>query len=148
MGHQEATADPNHQKPAPPIQKKEAAEPQSLSTGLPKKKVRSFTFDIPASVRVGDHDPETVTLRELDDDDYKNAKKLGLGDRNQTGHEAVKLSLYEVDGVRVNHAEDQATWYWGRWSSKVRHILALGWAKIHTTDPGEDDAFLSSMRMG
>ena len=55
------------------------------------------------------------------------------------------MSLWKVDGQFVNHAEDEATWYWHRFSSKVRHLLNLGWASIHITDDDEDEAFLSSM---
>lgn len=130
-----------------PIQRAPEDKPQEFTPvgTIDKKKERTYTFTIPESSRVSEHDPKVVVMRELGPDDMALSRKLAGANEGQAAAEAVKLALWEVDGNRVNHGEDQATWYWHRFSSKVRHLLNLGWAKIHVTDENEDAAFLSSM---
>lgn len=128
-----------------PVRKAPKSEPAKLEGGIPQKKHRTYKFTIPETCRVAETDPRTIVLRELDPDDLAATRKLTGSDETRAADEAVKMSLWEVDGQLVNHSEDQATWHWHRFSSKVRHLLNLGWAAIHVTDEDEDAAFLSSM---
>lgn len=130
----------------PIVKKSEGVEAApSLAAGVPAKKRRAYTFTIPASVRIGENDPKTVTLCELDDAAISQARKLGRGDENKAAVEAVKAAIVKVDGADVNQGEEEATWYWHRWSAKVRHQLELAWAKVHVTTADEDKDFFSSM---
>lgn len=124
----------------------EAKPPELTQAGPGKKKVRTWRFDIPPKARVRDEDPTKVVLRELDPGDFDLARKNAHGDRDRVSNEAVILSLHAVDGRPVDHAIDEGTFHWNRWGPKVRHLLQLGWAKIHVTEDDEDDAFLSSMK--
>lgn len=117
----------------------------SLADGIPQKKQRTWTFTIPDSARIGEHDPKKVTMRELAPDDLALTHRLGRGNEQETAEWAVKLALWKVDGQHVNHSEEESSWYWGRWSAKIRHLLNLAWAKIHATNKEEDQDFLSSM---
>jgi hypothetical protein len=143
------------ERPSPPVRRREAPIEQEetrpvgapLQEGVPRKKYRTYSFKIPASVRVVDDDPKVVVLRELGPDEIDEARRIG-GSSDRASTEAVKIAIWKVDGVKVDHTEEQATYYWHRWSAKVRHLIQLAWGKIHVTEDSEDDAFLSSMEIG
>lgn len=143
------------EKPPPPVRRKEIpvetpAQPvgTDLKDGVPRKKYRTYSFKIPKSARVIAEDPKVVVLRELGPDETDEARRLGGGSADRSAEEAVKLALWSVDGAKVDHTEEAGTYYWHRWSAKVRHLIHLAWGKIHVTDDDEDDAFLSSMEVG
>lgn len=131
-----------------PVSRKKAPELPDLSKGIPAKKHRTFTFKIPKSARVAPEDPQTVTLRELTPSDIEMARKLGRGQDNKASHEAMKMSIFQVDGVEVDHSEDQAAYYWNVWSAKVRTLITTGWEKIHTVEEAVEQDFLDSMVVG
>lgn len=110
----------------------------------------SFTIPVSARSKVEGRDPSTVTLRELTPDQIELASRLAMRgtdgtSRKKSTEEQVKMSLWEVDGRRVNHGEAEADAYWGKWSPKVRVLVTQGWARIHLSSDEEDAAFLGSM---
>jgi hypothetical protein len=145
------TADPvevrkeGHAPPSPPPSPIDSA-PRDLSSE--DKKTPRWKFKIPLSVRdkrSPDRDPKMVVLRELTPGQMETASRLGKGSGRKSTEESIKLSLWEVDGRRVNHGDAEADFYFSKWSPKIRVLLYQAWERIHLTSDDEDDAFLSSM---
>ena len=132
-------------EPEPKNEGIEDAPRNTLDEAVSKKRYRTYTFTVPKKSRLSPHDPAKITLRELDPDLMTQARKLSAAGGTSTSDEAVKLSLWMIDGRPVDHTIDEATYYWGRFSAKVRHHCNVGWGAIHATEPEEDEAFLSSM---
>lgn len=132
--------------PQTPDERSEVDSAPSIAGGIAEKKWRTYACTVPESARVSPHDPSTIVLRELDEDLLGQARSTGRGDIGRAADEAVKISLWRVNGRPVNHAEDEATLLWSRWSSKVRTLVHKAWARIHTTTDEEDEAFLASIR--
>lgn len=123
-----------------------AIESAPKANEISDKRYRLYTYQIPERSRIaGDLDPKSITLRELDDDLLDQARKSGHGDEGRAAKEAIKLAIYKVNGKLVNHGDDEASYFWGRWSSKVRHLVQHAWTKIHATDEDEDTDFLASV---
>ena len=116
--------------------------PEQAVTEVPTEK---FEFTFPESVRKP-NDPKTVVIRELSEPEMSQAMKIGKDDNRKTGMEAVKMSLYKVDGRVVDHGEFEADAYWGRWGQKVKFQLLEGWRRINQTSETEDAAFFASMK--
>lgn len=116
--------------------------------GEAERRKLKYDFAIPASARSREKDPEKVTLVELSEGQEEMAERIAGGDKTTASkriREKVKMSIYEVDGRRVNHADDEPTMLWDSWSPKVKRLLMLGWNQIHNTTDEEDDSFLSGM---
>ncbi len=108
-----------------------------------------FKCVIPKSARVKPEDPKEVVLIELTSGQEELASKLAGNVKDGLGiklaAQLVILSLHSVDGRLVNHGDAEGEFYWGRWSSKVRRLIQMGFAKLHNTTDEEDAAFLASM---
>lgn len=105
-----------------------------------------FAFTIPNSAR-RETDPKVVRLRELSPGDMATIRAIAAGSKGKLTTEfvATSMALAVVDGRAVNHAESEGEAILGACSAKVRALLQLAFAKIHTTTDEEDEAFLSSM---
>lgn len=147
---------PQAQKPQPPVARKEPA-PQSpvdeapSALDAPSKtselaKLPKYEFTIPESARIKDADPKKVVIRELTEDDMDLADRLSKGQNRKVGREAVKMSLWSVDGRLVDHSTGEGDFYWAKWGMKVKVLLLTAWSRIHQTDDAEDQAFFESMR--
>lgn len=113
----------------------------------PVSKGPSYRFVIPEKVRQEGRDPRFVYMRELDNSDMATVRALAAKTKGKSTGEfiAAALALTQVDERQVNHAESEGEQILGRCSPKVRALIQLAFAKIHTTDDEEDAAFLSSM---
>lgn len=148
----EAQATPTPKPPVaqrPPQAATESLVDQSPTVFEPQaggKKPRTYEFTIPASCKKSPHDPDKIEIRELGPDDITKVKRINskLGDED-SADEAVKFSLWSVNGKLVDHSQEEATIYWNRFSSKVRHLCTLAWGEIHASTKEEDEAFLGSM---
>lgn len=121
---------------------------QSIAEGSPAAKVvHKYIFRIPDSARDPARDPAYIELQELSSAAFLTAAKLAKGVRDQINTEAAKLSLYSVDGRPVDHGSAEADAYWAKWSAKVRTLVHIGFAKIHSTTDEEDKDFLDSMEI-
>src|SRR3972149_6389612 len=67
---------------------------------VPEERVRTWTFTIPQSARIGSYDPSSITFRELTADQQIECSRTSMGDRVRLGFEQVKMALYAVDGKR------------------------------------------------
>lgn len=132
-------------RPRTPAEEAGAAAP---SLTQPKRRVYTTTYTIPEDVRDAERDPMTITLRELTGTEMIEAVKLGRAIGRGGEDQTVLMSIFEVDGARVNHAEEEATAYWARWSAKTRILVQAAWGRIHTTTKAEDAAFFDSARPG
>lgn len=105
-----------------------------------------FAFMIPASAR-RETDPRVAWLRELSPGDMATIRAVAASSKGKLTTEfvATAAALVSVDGRAVNHAESEGEAILGACSAKVRALLQLAFAKIHTTTDEEDEAFLSSM---
>jgi hypothetical protein len=116
---------------------------------LPPSNVRRYAMTIPKSARASPHDPTTVVMKELSDDEMDAAGKLVAaktsGGAFSQATEVVKLAIVEVDGRPVDHAEDEVSVHWARWSQRVKALLRDGFNRIHTPPDDETAAFLGSM---
>ncbi len=110
----------------------------------PPDRTPKWRFDFAADVRDPERDPEWIVLRELTQDQMEMSNQLGRGDKKRSGAEAVKASLYSVDGRKVDHGEFEADGYWAKWSSPVRLQALHAWADIHTTSKEQDTRFLAT----
>ena len=110
----------------------------------PPDRTPKWEFAFEDDVRDPERDPEKIVLRELTQDQMEMSNQLGRGDKKRSGAEAVKASLYSVDGRKVNHGEYEADAYWAKWSSPVRLQALHAWADIHTTSKEQDTRFLAT----
>ena len=116
----------------------------AAALSIPEDNRPKSRFTIPESARDKTRDPRTVVLRELSADEMTLAQKLAGGNSAKFANEAVKLSLWAVDGRTVNRGDAEQEAYWSRWSSKVRLLLTNGFGRLHSTTSEEDSAFFDS----
>ncbi len=141
-----------------PIDEAEKLEPGVLlGTKSKHERMPRWKFTIPESVRTGPgsrpDDPLTVTIRELDEDDLDDARRIGDGAENSSdkardrrmGEAALLMSLYAVNGRPVNQAEAEPDFYWAKWGMKVKMQLLDAWRRMHGTTKEEDKDFFDSM---
>lgn len=100
---------------------------------------------VPEGARSREEDPTTFVLQELDVNEVESARKLADGNQTRSMMEQVKLSLYEVDGRIVDHTRDEGTYYFNRWSQKVRELAVVGYDAVASNKSEDITAFLSSM---
>ena len=124
-----------------PVEQAPTLEPGSEA---PADRTPKWEFTFEEDVRDPDRDPEKIVLRELTQDQMEMSNQLSRGDKKRSGAEAVKESLYSVDGRRVDHGEFEADVYWAKWSSPVRLQALHAWAEIHTTSKEQDTRFLAT----
>lgn len=114
--------------------------------GVPQGPVREiYEFPIPAKYRC-EAAKETIGIRKLRSTEEVEATRNCQGESMRLAWELTKLSLAEVDGVRLLHHEGQAESAWDKFDPKFRALIVAAYAKLHTPEDDETENFLASMK--
>ncbi len=103
-----------------------------------------YRYTIPANIANG---TKSVGLVLLTTDEELRATKRSHTDTHRLAYELSKQALVEVDGKPVNEGDGSIDTAWDAMSPKVRGLVLVAYASLHTPEDEETTSFLKSQQV-
>lgn len=103
-----------------------------------------YRYTIPKNLANG---VKKVGLVLLTTDEELRATKRAHADTHRLAYELTKQSLAEVDGKPVSEGDGSIDIAWDAMSPKVRGLVLVAYASLHTPEDEETTSFLKSQQV-